>query len=46
MNYVIYIVIVKEGSHVLKAAENLSKMTAKYTLGELNENLKLGQSYL
>ena len=32
--------------HVLKAAEKLSKMTAKYTLGELNENLKVGQSYL
>ena len=32
--------------HVLKAAEKLSKMTAKYTLGELNENLKIGQSYL
>ena len=33
-------------SHVLKAAEKLSKITAKYTLGELNENLKIGQSYL
>jgi len=32
--------------HVLKAAEKLSKMTAKYTLRELNENLKVGQSYL
>ena len=32
--------------HVLKSAEKLSKMTAKYTLGELNEKLKLGQSYL
>ena len=32
--------------HVLKAAEKLSKITAKYTLGELNENLKIGQSYL
>ena len=32
--------------HVLKAAEKLSKMTAKYTLGELNNNLKVGQSYL
>jgi aubergine-like protein len=32
--------------HVLKAAEKLSKMTAKYTLGELNENLQVGQSYL
>ena len=32
--------------HVLKAAEKLSKMTAKYTEGELNEKLKIGQSYL
>ena len=32
--------------NVIKAAEKLSKMTAKYTLGELNENLKLGQAYL
>ena len=32
--------------HVLKAAEKLSKMTAKYTREELNPNLKLGQSYL
>ena len=32
--------------HVLKSAEKLSKMTAKYTLGELNDNLKIGQSYL
>ena len=32
--------------HVLKAAEKLSKMTAKYTQGELNEKLKVGQSYL
>ena len=32
--------------HVLKAAEKLSKMTAKYTLGELNEKLEIGQSYL
>ena len=32
--------------HVLKSAEKLSKMTAKYTLGELNQNLKIGQSYL
>ena len=32
--------------HVLKAAEKLSKMTAKYTLGELNDKLKIGQSYL
>ena len=32
--------------HVLKAAEKLSKMTAKYTLEELNENLNVGQSYL
>ena len=32
--------------NVLKAAEKLSKMTAKYKLGELNENLKNGQAYL
>ena len=32
--------------NVLKAAEKLSKMTAKYTQGELNEKLKVGQSYL
>ena len=32
--------------HVLKSAEKLSKMTAKYTLGELNDSLKIGQSYL
>jgi aubergine-like protein len=32
--------------NVLKAAEKLSKMTAKYKLGELNENLKYGQAYL
>ena len=32
--------------HVLKSAEKLSKMTAKYTLNELNENLKTGQAYL
>ena len=32
--------------HVLKAAEKLSKMTAKYTLNELNEGLKIGQAYL
>ena len=32
--------------HVLKAAEKLSKMTAKYTFGELNKNLEIGQSYL
>ena len=32
--------------HVLKAAEKLSKMTAKYTLGELHDNLKVGQAYL
>ena len=31
---------------VIKAAEKLSKMTAKYTLGELNPNLKIGQAYL
>ena len=32
--------------HVIKCAEKLSKMTAKYTLKELNDDLKLGQSYL
>ena len=32
--------------HVLKSAEKLSKMTAKYTLGELHNDLKIGQSYL
>ena len=32
--------------NVIKAAEKLSKMTAKYTHGELNKNLQIGQSYL
>ena len=32
--------------HVLKAAEKLSKMTAKYTCEELNEKLSIGQAYL
>ena len=32
--------------NVIKAAEKLSKMTVKSTQGELNEKLKLGQSYL
>jgi len=32
--------------HVLKSAEKLSKMTAKYTCEELNENLRTGQAYL
>ena len=32
--------------HVLKSAEKLSKMTAKYTLKELHQNLKEGQAYL
>ena len=32
--------------NVIKAAEKLSKMTAKYTLKELNENLAKGQAYL
>lgn len=32
--------------NVIKAAEKLSKMAAKYTLGELNPKLKYGQSYL
>lgn len=32
--------------NVIKAAEKLSKMTAKYKLDELNHELKLGQAYL
>jgi aubergine-like protein len=32
--------------HVLKSAEKLSKMTAKYTEAELNEGLSVGQAYL
>lgn len=32
--------------HVLKAAEKLSKMTAKYTLAELHDDLNKGQAYL
>ena len=32
--------------NVIKAAEKLAKITAKSTLGELNENLKCGQAYL
>ena len=32
--------------HVLKSAEKLSKMTAKYTLNELHDGLKKGQAYL
>ena len=32
--------------NVIKAAEKLAKMTAKYTKGELNENLQKGQAYL
>ena len=32
--------------HVLKSAEKLSKMTAKYTQDEMNENLSKGQAYL
>ena len=32
--------------HVLKSAEKLSKMTAKYTEKELNEGLSIGQAYL
>ena len=32
--------------NVIKCAEKLSKMTAKYTVNELNNNLKLGQAYL
>ena len=32
--------------NVIKAAEKLSKMTAKYTFKELNEKLEKGQAYL
>ena len=32
--------------NVIKNAEKLSKMTAKYTKDTLNQNLVLGQSYL
>ena len=32
--------------NVIKAAEKLSKMTAKYTYKELNNDLKFGQAYL
>ena len=32
--------------NVIKAAEKLSKMTAKYTQGELHKDLKFGQAYL
>ena len=32
--------------NVIKAAEKLAKMTAKYTFAELHDNLKLGQAYL
>ena len=32
--------------HVMKCAEKLSKMTAKYKLNELNEKIKIGQAYL
>ena len=32
--------------NVIKAAEKLAKITAKYTLGELSQNLKSGQAYL
>ena len=32
--------------NVIKAAEKLSKMTAKYIQAELNTNLKVGQTYL
>jgi aubergine-like protein len=31
--------------NVIKAAEKLSKMTAKYTFKELNENVQFGQAY-
>ena len=32
--------------NVIKCAEKLSKMTAKYKLNELNDNIKRGQAYL
>ena len=32
--------------HVMKCAEKLSKMTAKYKLNELNEKIKIGQAFL
>ena len=32
--------------HVMKCAEKLSKMNAKYKLNELNEKIKIGQAYL
>ena len=32
--------------NVIKLAEKLSKMTAKYKLNELNEKIKIGQAYL
>ena len=32
--------------NVIKAAEKLAKITAKYTQDELSDNLKLGQAYL
>ena len=32
--------------NVIKSAEKLSKMTAKYKLERLNDELKLGQAYL
>ena len=32
--------------NVIKCAEKLSKMAAKYKLNELNDNLKIGQAYL
>lgn len=32
--------------HVIKCAEKLAKMTAKYKLNELNEKLRIGQAYL
>ena len=31
---------------MIKCAEKLSKMTAKYKINELNDNLKKGQAYL
>ncbi len=32
--------------NVIKLAEKLSRMTAKYKLDKLNDSLKLGQAYL
>ena len=33
-------------TNVIKVAGKLDKITAKYTLGQINDNLKFGQPYL